>query len=624
MPSLLGLSFHRKKTHSSSQLSLASGATAEQERGHGRSSPSSGSPNSHHHNNNSNNSSNKPHHTESFTHSVAAFLEPGHNFTPSSGHSDRRGTTVTAVTAAGPVQSVSASTQQLLHDNGSSNNHSHNANGSCANPHQQSQQHKLTRFFRPGMKKRPSGGSLMSSTKLTDLISPDQTNNLDHNSHAFSAIPPSTDSTLSLSNKTNIYHDDSILAQKYGKLGKVLGSGAGGSVKVLVRPSDGAMFAVKQFRSRKPNEPIRDYARKCTSEFCVGSMLHHPNIIETLDIFSDAKQTQYYQVMEYCPVDFFAVVMSGEMSRGEINCCFKQLVEAVNYLHSKGYAHRDLKLDNCVMTKEGILKLIDFGSAFVYKYTYENDTKLAHGIVGSDPYLAPEVLVHSNGYDAPMVDIWSMGIIFCCMMLKRFPWKVPKDSDVNFSLYCMPDDVEHDYVKSAQEHEALMKTKREERQKVKQMKDSKPREITEEAPQHREHEEHGSSSTQVNQITSTPEQKTEVVEKKASQVTHEEPINPKADPTSSEYQVPQRKQKKVIHGPYRLLRLLPHASRPIMSKILEVNPAQRATMKDIYADGWFANIPYCTLDDKKNVIRGAGHSHTIVTEENAHLEKYKV
>lgn len=481
---------------------------------------------------------------------------------------------------------------------------------------------ELTRFFRPNMKKKVSGSSMSSSTKLSDLMSPEYSDrHHEHRSHTLSAIPPSTDSTLSLSNKANIYHDDSILAQKYGKLGKVIGSGAGGSVKVLIRPSDGSMFAVKQFRARKPNESTREYARKCTSEYCVGSMLHHPNIIETLDIFSDARQTQYYEVMEYCPVDFFAVVMSGEMSRPEINCCLKQLTNAVQYLHSKGYAHRDLKLDNCVMTKDGILKLIDFGSAFVFKYTYEIDTKLARGIVGSDPYLAPEVLTCSHSYDAPKVDIWSLGIIFCCMMLKRFPWKVPRDSDANFRLYCEPDNMQHDYVKSAKEHETLMKQKREERQRLKKAKEQE--EITE-----------GSSSQRgtCDQITSelgpNASTKIDVTESETHEnISHPtEPNHPDAkhDPTSSEYQIPQPKPKKIIHGPYRLLRLLPHASRPIMSKILAVDPEQRATMEEIYADEWFSQIPFCSIDDKGNVIRAPGHSHTIVTEENAHLEKYKI
>lgn len=218
----------------------------------------------------------------------------------------------------------------------------------------------------------------------------------DHHVHTQSAIPPTSDSILSLSNNINIYHDDSILAQKYGKLGKLLGSGAGGSVKILTRPTDGATFAVKEFRPRKPNESVKEYAKKCTAEFCIGSSLHHPNVIETVDVFSDSKQNKYYEVMQYCPIDFFAVVMTGKMSRGEINCCLKQLTEGVRYLHSMGLAHRDLKLDNCVMTADGIIKLIDFGSAVVFRYPFEDDVTMAHGIVGSDPYLAPEVITSTN------------------------------------------------------------------------------------------------------------------------------------------------------------------------------------------------------------------------------------
>ena len=82
--------------------------------------------------------------------------------------------------------------------------------------------------------------------------------------------------------------------------------------------------------------------------------------------------------------------------------------------------------------------------------------------------------------------------------------------------------------------------------------------------------------------------------------------------------------KKIIHGPYRLLRLLPHASRPIMSRILQVDPKKRATLDDIFNDEWFAAIAACTMDSKNKVIRAPGHHHTLVREENAHLETYKV
>ena len=101
--------------------------------------------------------------------------------------------------------------------------------------------------------------------------------------------------------------------KKYGKLGRVLGSGAGGSVRLMKRTSDGTTFAIKEFRPRHANESQREYSRKVTAEFCIGSTLHHPNVIETLDIIQDGGK--FYEVMEYCPYDFFAIVMSGKMQK---------------------------------------------------------------------------------------------------------------------------------------------------------------------------------------------------------------------------------------------------------------------------------------------------------------------
>lgn len=173
------------------------------------------------------------------------------------------------------------------------------------------------------------------------------------------------------------FADEHSLEAKYGKFGKVLGSGAGGSVRLLKRSSDGVTFAVKQFRERHSWESEKDYAKKVTAEFCIGSTLHHGNIIETMDIIQE--NGRWYEVMEYAPFDLFAIVMTGKMSRDEIACSFLQIVNGVSYLHSMGLAHRDLKLDNVVVSEKGIMKLIDFGSATVFRYPFENDIVLASG-----------------------------------------------------------------------------------------------------------------------------------------------------------------------------------------------------------------------------------------------------
>jgi hypothetical protein len=173
------------------------------------------------------------------------------------------------------------------------------------------------------------------------------------------------------------FADDHGLVSKYGKFGKILGSGAGGSVRLMKRTGDGTTFAVKQFRDRHAYESEREYNKKVTAEFCIGSTLHHGNIIETIDIIHE--KGKWYEVMEYAPFDLFATVMTGKMTRDEITCATLQIVSGVCYLHQMGLAHRDLKLDNVVINEHGIMKLIDFGSAVVFRYPFENEVVLATG-----------------------------------------------------------------------------------------------------------------------------------------------------------------------------------------------------------------------------------------------------
>lgn len=173
------------------------------------------------------------------------------------------------------------------------------------------------------------------------------------------------------------FADDHGLVSKYGKFGKILGSGAGGSVRLMKRTGDGTTFAVKQFRDRHAYESEREYNKKVTAEFCIGSTLHHGNIIETIDIIHE--KGKWYEVMEYAPFDLFATVMTGKMSRDEITCATLQIISGVCYLHQMGLAHRDLKLDNVVINEHGIMKLIDFGSAVVFRYPFESEVVLATG-----------------------------------------------------------------------------------------------------------------------------------------------------------------------------------------------------------------------------------------------------
>lgn len=296
---------------------------------------------------------------------------------------------------------------------------------------------KLKRFFKKNAHQDDSKES--SKRQNHHKQTQEQSEIYETSSHG---IFVSTDETK-MTRKT-IYETDNAreLIEKYGVPGRKLGEGASGLVSVVER-TDGKLFAVKVFRWRSiaAKQSLLSYSKKVTAEFCIGSTLHHLNIIETLDMLQEGET--FLVVMEYVPYDFFTLVMSDLMTRNEVFCYFKQICSGVHYLHTMGLAHRDLKLDNCVVNELGILKLIDFGSAVVFQYPFEPDIVLSRGIVGSDPYLAPELLLQSS-YDPRPVDVWSIAITFYCMMLRRFPWKAPRKNYNSFRLFCEDPEKEND------------------------------------------------------------------------------------------------------------------------------------------------------------------------------------
>ncbi|KZF19331.1 Pkinase-domain-containing protein [Xylona heveae TC161] len=431
---------------------------------------------------------------------------------------------------------------------------------------------ELKRFFRIGHKSKhgPSPSSSSISIKSSVKGSPQRSNT--------TTIP---------------FGEDHGLSSRYGKFGKVLGSGAGGSVRVMKRSRDGRTFAVKQFRARHSYETEREYSKKVTAEFCIGSTLHNGNVIETLDIIQE--RGAWYEVMEYAPYDLFAIVMTGKMSREEVACSFKQILNGVAYLHSMGLAHRDLKLDNVVVNEHGIMKLIDFGSATVFRYPFENDIVLASGVVGSDPYLAPEVY-DNHKYDPQPTDIWSLAIIFCCMSLRRFPWKAPRLTDNSYKLFAAPPS-------PGQPGSTNSRPKPEGRTNSApdlsgmSGKDNAKTPAPSSEPHHEESAPNGD-----HRKVMVGEDRRSSTDRRADNGGH----GHKAIPIDTK-----PVQQTVIKGPWRLLRLLPRESRSIVGQMLEIDPKKRATLDDVNSDNWIVNIPACHQDVGGKVYNAPGHEHTL-------------
>ena len=136
---------------------------------------------------------------------------------------------------------------------------------------------------------------------------------------------------------------------------------------------------------------MNDFKRRIDIEFEIAHSLHHPNIVETMELVWDEGKHNWAETMEWCGGgDLFSIIKLGHMTALERNCCFKQLVRGVAYMHSMGVAHRDIKPENLLLNEEGQLKITDFGVSDVVVQN-GGDHKKCHGICGSEPYMAPEV-----------------------------------------------------------------------------------------------------------------------------------------------------------------------------------------------------------------------------------------
>lgn len=229
------------------------------------------------------------------------------------------------------------------------------------------------------------------------------------------------------------------LAEKYGRCGHILGSGAFGIVRVAHKISKDdrseQLFAVKQLAQRQ-NESSKKYHKRITAEFCISSALKHPNVVSTLDLLQDDKEI-YCQVMEYCSGgDLHTIILAAvELEELEADCFFKQIMQGVAYMHEMGVAHRDLKPENILLTHKGQVKITDFGNAECFRTAWETEAQLTKGICGSAPYIAPEVYTDAQ-FDARATDVWAAGCIYMAMRTGRHMWHEARaGKDATYAKY---------------------------------------------------------------------------------------------------------------------------------------------------------------------------------------------
>lgn len=161
---------------------------------------------------------------------------------------------------------------------------------------------------------------------------------------------------------------------------------------------------------------------------CHDRLGNHPNIVNLLHSFETEAHT--YLVLEFCSMgDLYEAIRLGHgpLETKNVRDFMLQLVNAVDFMHSKGLYHRDIKPENIFLTQDGSMKLGDFGLATTDTWSYESS-------VGSDRYMAPEQYDASeSGYSPAKADTWAIGICLLNVLFSRNPFVTPTESDILFA-----------------------------------------------------------------------------------------------------------------------------------------------------------------------------------------------
>ena len=212
---------------------------------------------------------------------------------------------------------------------------------------------------------------------------------------------------------------------------KDIGEGNFGKVKLGIFKPTGEEFAIKILNKSKIKIKMKNSIFK---ENEIITRFNHINVVYVFQILEDSQN--FYIIMEYCKHGelFDYIVKNEKLSEDESSIFFYQLINGIEYIHSKGISHRDLKPENLLLAENKILKIIDFGLS----HEFEGD-ELLKTKCGSPSYAAPEIIC-CPFYDGFKVDVWCCGIILYAMLCGYLPFE-GEDNNILFQniLNCDPD-----------------------------------------------------------------------------------------------------------------------------------------------------------------------------------------
>ncbi|KAK7792383.1 hypothetical protein R5R35_007735 [Gryllus longicercus] len=205
-------------------------------------------------------------------------------------------------------------------------------------------------------------------------------------------------------------------------LEETLGRGHFAVVKLARHVFTGEKVAVKVIDKSKLDEISRAHLFQ---EVRCMKLVQHPNVVRLYEVIDT--QTKLYLILELGDGgDLYDYIMRHEGGLGEEQAreYFRQIVRAISYCHRLHVVHRDLKPENVVFFERlGMVKLTDFGFSNRFNPGQKLETSC-----GSLAYSAPEILL-GDSYDAPAVDVWSLGVILYMLVCGQAPFQEANDSE---------------------------------------------------------------------------------------------------------------------------------------------------------------------------------------------------
>lgn len=201
------------------------------------------------------------------------------------------------------------------------------------------------------------------------------------------------------------------------ELRQMIGKGGMANVYEAYDPSFQRVVAVKVFK-REDEEMLRRFIREAE----LMANLHHPHLVEVYDTGESQLDgiTRYYIVMPLLAGGTLRLRIRRSPLRLEEVCqCLRDIASALDYIHSKGIVHRDIKASNVLLNEEGRCYLTDFGIARIT--TDATQLTSTGNVLGTVDYVAPELFEVHRRADA-LSDLYSLGVLLYEMVTGRLPF----------------------------------------------------------------------------------------------------------------------------------------------------------------------------------------------------------